>query len=866
MTITIAPPPLSFGRCELRPAERVLRVDGRAAELGARAFDLLLALVERRERIVTKHELLDLVWPGLVVEENNIAAQVSALRKVLGGGIIATIPGRGYRFTASIEGQRETPGIGGAAPPVPKLCTNLPRALPPLHGRTEDLAALGALLDQHALVSVVGAGGMGKTLLCQHLLASRHETYPHGVCWIDLAGVTDSTVLPDTVAAALGVRAAAESPLASLCAALAPLDMLVGLDNAEHLLADVAGLAAALIDAAPGLRLLVTSQAPLKLAAELVYRIGPLAVPQGPLPAARALGFSAVALFVERAHAADARFTLTDANAPAVIELCRQLDGLALAIELAAARAPTLGVQRLATSMHDRLKLLTESRNRAAPARQQTLRAALEWSHALLGARERIVFRRLAVFAGSASLEAVQEVLADTNDDAEGLDEWAVLDGLALLVERSLVATLHDDADETAPPRYRLLDSPRLYALELLCAAGEEDALRRRHAQALARHFDAMWAECHGGRLGIDAWRRQVLLDAGNAAEAMAWAMRHAQSEVAMTLVTTWLQAAPQSLHAERMALADNCHALLSQELPAPLRLRGCLSLARAWAHSRRPQAEAAAGEALMLARSLDAGTSDRWPLYRALGLTVIVAGGFGAAAPQTAALEEMQALEDPAWPPQRLRVGLEAWFFYLSRADASTAERQQRVAIGRRLAALDALAGSSAAASLSNLIDAELAAGDAAAALRSGRALLARLAGTRDDLGLAFTRLNTGAALLALDQPAQARVELQAGWRQAPRFELQPCYTDHLALLAALEGRNEAAARLAGAADARFAARGDRRQTNEAAAAASTRKLACQALGASTFARLHDEGAALDDDDIGALAFAASTPAADSR
>ena len=257
----------------------------------------------------------------------------------------------------------------------------------------------------------------------------------------------------------------------------------MALDNAEQLVDPVARLCAALCEAAPGLRLVVTSQVPLKLAAERVYRIGALAVPQGALPAAQAREFGAVALFTERAQAADSRFVLTDANAPAVIELCRALDGLALAIELAAARAPMLGVQRLASSMQDRLKLLTTSRNRAAPARQQTLRAALEWSHGFLDERERAVFRRLTVFAGSGSLAMIQQVVADPAGAGE-LDAWAVLDALAVLVDRSLVTVLQ--GDDTAEPRYRLLDSPRAYALERLKEAGEEAALRRRHMQAVA--------------------------------------------------------------------------------------------------------------------------------------------------------------------------------------------------------------------------------------------------------------------------------------------------------------------------------------------------------------------------------------------
>jgi predicted ATPase len=404
---------------------------------------------------------MDLVWPGLVVEENNLAAQVSALRKVLGGEVIATIPGRGYRFVAPLATPRAAANDAAVAaePPAshddatpPALRTNLPAELPALLGRAEDRDALAALVDGHRLVSVVGAGGIGKSLLAQHLLAARRSAYPQGVCWVELTNVGDAAGLPGAIAAALGVDVGQGEPLAALVGAVAPLAMLLALDNAEHLLDGVAHVCRALHDAAPNLRLVVTTQAPLRLAAERVLRIGPLAVPDDDaLPAAQALRFGAVALFVERAQAVDQRFALTDANAGAVIATCRALDGVPLAIELAAARAPMLGVDRLLASMQERFRWLTGGRNRAAPARQRALRSALEWSDALLDDRERRVFRRLGVIAGSASLDCIEQVLVDAD---AGLDRWDVADALDVLVDRSLVAVVTDGrrGERALPP------------------------------------------------------------------------------------------------------------------------------------------------------------------------------------------------------------------------------------------------------------------------------------------------------------------------------------------------------------------------------------------------------------------------------
>ena len=846
--------PMRFGRFELQPLERRLLVDGQPAPLGARAMDVLLELASHPGELLTKQQLLDQVWPGVVVEENNIAAQVSALRKVLGGEVIATIPGRGYRFTARPETltPRGAPMSQAAnAATLPPSRTNLPRHLTALRGRTEDLAALGALVDQHALVTVVGAGGIGKTLLAQHLLDTRRDTYPHGVCWVELANVTDGGALPATIAAALAVRLGEGQPLAALSTTLAPLSMLVALDNAEHLLEAVAPAVEALLDAAPGLRFVVTSQAPLGLAAERIYRIGPLAVPQGPLPAAKALEFSAVALFVERACAADARFALTDANAPAVIELCRALDGLALAIELAAARAPVLGVQRLASSMQDRLKVLTTSRNRSAPARQQTLRAALEWSHGLLEPREQQVFRRLAVFAGSASLESIQQVVADA-----ALDAWEVLDSLTVLVDRSLVAVLGED---DLAPRYRLLESPRAYALERLAEAGELDALRRRHAEAIAAYFDAQWDERYGGRIGEHDWLAALAQDADNAREAFAWARATHEAERAMAIGATLLLATPTSLRAERLALAGACERLVAEAPDAApwLRRRALVAACLACTYSRPQHARATAEQLVALARALARDEPDHFALYQALACSANVAARAGDWSRAADVMTELRALEDPDWPPQRLVVGANAACHASQACPGPQARLEHRLHVRHELRLL-AAAGGDTHRVMANLIDAELSCGDVEAALHVGRTLLPQLRGTRDEHDLAYTRLNLGAALLTLDRADEARPLLRQAWGRARAFEIEPDVSAYLALSAALEGRPEAAARIMGFSEAGFSRDGGGHacQPNEAAALRRVRAMAEAAVGAARVALWADDGSLMRGEDVAALAF----------
>jgi predicted ATPase/DNA-binding winged helix-turn-helix (wHTH) protein len=855
MTTSGAAEPLRFGRFELQPSERRLLVDGEPASLGGRAFDVLLALAERPGRLVDKRALMDLVWPGLVVQENNLAAQVSALRKVLGDSVIATIPGRGYRFTASTEPIAPAHDRAPAPPPCPpSLRTNLPVELPALVGRAYELDALGALVDGHRLVSVVGAGGIGKSLLTQHLLHARRDAYPQGVCWVELASVAEPAALPGAIATALDVDAGHGDPLAALTGAVAPLALLLALDNAEHLQDAVARLAKALFDAAPALRIAVTSQASLGLAAERVFRLGPLAVPGDALPAAQALQYGAVALFAERARALDARFALGEANVPAVIEICRALDGLPLAIELAAARAPALGVQPLLASMQHRLKLLTARRDRTAPERQRTLRAALEWSHGLLTPSEQKVFRRLGVIAGSASLGLIEHVVADADDGGE-VDRFAVLDALDTLVDRSLVAVLSiDDAGE---PRYRLLESPRAYALERLEAAGERAALQRRHACAVAAMFDAAYVDYFSGRIGVDEWMQQRELDFDGARDALQWARAEGDVDVELRVGATLLRALPSSLHAERMALASACEARLDPALPEPLRFHAWIEIACAFADTSKQRARQAAEQALRLARKPDFAHAGSFPLYHALARSASAAAQGGDLPAARALLDEARAIEDPTWPAQRLLWGAEAGQ-WVARIAGDTADALER---GRRLVALDrergSVTGTYAAISTGNLIDAELAAGDARGAARSGASLVESLRGTRHEYALTFARINLMAALLALDDCGEARRVARAAWDKAPAFDVQHAAAAYLALLAALERRPRAAAQLVGYSDAIYAARDEVREANETAATNRARTLAAAALGDAAFDRLCAAGTKLRDAEIERIAFA---------
>lgn len=820
---------LRFHGFEMRPAQRQVWVDGRQTVIGARAFDVLLALLESNGRLMTRHELLKAGWPGLVVEENNLSVQISTLRKVLGEGAVSTIPGRGYRWSATrLEATESAPK--SVANPV-GMRTNLPTSMQSLIGRDDDIEAVAALLPEHRLVTITGAGGIGKTRLAERMLHEQREAFSHGVGWVDLAVLTDGALICSTIAGALDLQMRAGDPLESLGTALAPLEILVALDNAEHLIDDVARVVVALMDCAPRVRVLVTSQVPLRLAGECVYRLGPLAVPDADTPMEDAMDYGAVRLFVECARAADRRFEVTPQLLPGILRICAQLDGVALSIELAAARVAMLGIARLAALLDERLSVLTQGR-RDAPARQRTLRAALEWSHSLLGEAEVVVFRRLGVFVGGATLEAAIEVARDEGPS----DKWAVFDALGSLVDRSLV---HVDGIET--PRYRLLESARALALDRLSSSGEEQVVRSRHAHAITRRFAQVTADSLQGRRGVDESLRMLDPDLDNARAALSFFLCHSDPLGAVSLAPALSFALTIARHAERSNLWEQVMPLLIDDMPVAVRAAFEAACSGHWYWRKPAEAVPRARSAVALYRSL----SDAPGLYRALGLLGMATARAGMQDESAQACAELRALEKTHHFSPRLR--LMASVAHLGLADRlGQVDEMQRI-LNEQLV-LSRAAGDSANENngLSTLIDTELVAGRIADAVDHGRELESKLRGTRHLSALAFSRVGLVGALVANGEFEQAHQMTQMAWPLAVQFDIHFPLADNLALLAALEGRDSDAAQLLGYADAGNAATGLERQLGESRVVKQTVDLVSGRLGAESFALLRARGARL--------------------
>ena len=518
-----------FGPFRLLAHQRELFAHGVPIPVGQRAFDILLVLVGRHGHLVTKDELMAEVWPGVIVEENNIQVQISALRKVLGTDgdpkrYLVTVPGRGYRFVAPVKtGSAEhsspstaalaeqtaaAPGTAGSQ----QAGNNLPNQLTSLIGRETEVAEIKAELSNYRLVTLTGAGGVGKTRLAIEVGRSLLERYPDGVWFVELAPLIDAQLISPTIGTILGVSLSASSaPNTALAAALRTKQLLLILDNCEHVIEQAARIAEALIRVCAQMTILATSRERLAIAGEIVIQVPSLPTPQASasLSARGACEYAAVRLFVERANALGVGLILNDTNAPVIGSICRGLDGIPLAIELAVPRLRVFSVSELARGLEERFRLLTGG-NRTALPRQQTLYALIDWSYALLNDAEKLLLTRLAAFSGSALQISITAVVACTVIVPE-----KVGDLLLSLAEKSLV---YPDpvGNET---RYRLLESTRYFAAEKLGPAAD---IRRRHAEHFVDRFSVATAEWES--TPTQQWIVRYEPDLDNLRGALEWA------------------------------------------------------------------------------------------------------------------------------------------------------------------------------------------------------------------------------------------------------------------------------------------------------------------------------------------------------
>jgi len=550
---------ITFGPFRLLPARHLLLDGDTPVHLGSRACEILITLVERAGQLLSNQELMRRVWPNTFVEDGNLRVHVAALRRALRDGqsghrYITNIPGRGYRFVAPVS-ITEEPGEDIALPEVVERPMDMPVPLAHAVGRSDVVPALAAQLKLHRFVTIVGPGGIGKTTVAVAVADGLLGSFRDGVRFVDLAHLTDPLLVPSALAAQLGVGIRSNKPLTSLIALLKEKELLVVLDSCEHVIEAAAILAEEIFRGTKAIHILATSREALRVEGERVHRLPPLSFPTSTLglKAADALDFPSIQLFVERAAASLGAFDLTDAEAPLVADICRRLDGIALAIEIAASRVDVFGVAGLAARLNDRFQLLMQGRRTALP-RHRTLSATLDWSYSLLPDFERLVLRRLAVFAGTFTMESASVILA-----SDKTSSTEVVDAIADLVAKSLVSA----GVEGPIALYRLLDTTRAYALVKLEESGEYSRLAQRHAEhyrALLEQAQADWE-----RRPATEWleRYRHLID--NVRAALDWSLSPAGESVtgvALTVATVplWFALSLTSECAERVDRALATH------------------------------------------------------------------------------------------------------------------------------------------------------------------------------------------------------------------------------------------------------------------------------------------------------------------
>lgn len=594
-----------FGPFTFFPAQRLLAEDGAAVNLGSRARAILSVLLEYHGEVVTKAQLIQKVWPETFVEEANLRVHIAALRRALGDGqdgrrYIVNISGRGYSFVSPIEREEAPPSREKLAGPG-VISSNLPPVLSRIVGRAATVKFASSLLMEQRFVSLVGPGGIGKSTVA---IAVAHELayrFSDGVCFADLSALSDPQLVPAAVAAALGVGLRSEAPVQDLIAATRSKRSLLLLDSCEHVIDAASNLAEELfVNGGEGLHILATTREPLRVRGEHIHRLSSLDAPPSSehLTSEEALEYSAVQLFVERAAATLNGFQLVDSEAPIVADLCRRLDGIALAIEIAAGRVESLGIAGLASRLDDRFRLQLQGR-RTALRRHQTLSTLLDWSYTLLPPFEQLVLRQLSILAGNFTVDEAVAIVADD----EATDE-KVVNALANLVEKSLIAAdIHG-----LKARYRLLDMTRAYAALKLAESGKVELLRRRHAEIFREaldHATLAWAV-----QPAPEWTRDNRHLIDNARAALEWAFSaegDPELGVALTLgaVPLWfqLQLIAEAHGQVRLALAR----IDSSRCPAiQMRLRAVLAWSLMQIKGQVDETREAWQQTLELAESLD--------------------------------------------------------------------------------------------------------------------------------------------------------------------------------------------------------------------------------------------------------------------
>lgn len=825
MTPSQDPPPRSirFRGWEIRPQELAVRVRGEPRRIDPQAFQVLWALVQHRGSVLSKDQLFALAWKRKVVADNNITVQISTLRKLLGAEAIVTVPHQGYRLVAELDD------------PAPRRASPLP-PLRPLLGREQELADLAALLGRDPVLTIVGTGGVGKTSLARAALEQAAERWRDGIHWIDLAPLREPAQIAARVAQALDVSLAGfNEAREAFVAAMSGLSALVALDNCEHLTEAVAAFVTEARSVAPGVHWLATSQQPLGLGGERVFRLDPLDLPGANATQAEAEATGALRLFIDRAQAADRHFVLDAANLDAAVGLCRQLDGLPLALEMAAARVPALGLQGVRDELDRRLNLLVGKRD--GPSRHHSLAQTFDWSYGLLTPLEQRVFRRLEPFLGGFDRGMAQVMNAPADDGLEPVDRFDTVTALAGLVDKSLVQRAPG-----RPERYLLYESARAYARQQLELTGELHAVHARHARILAARCEDFDGDLN--RMRDADWLERYGAERPNVRAAMVWAASARDPELLARLsaALTCIDAVSESAVE---VLCDELPDEVIRQASAPERARALLYLG--WAHyadGSRKQATDLIERALQDFEALH----DHGGTYRALMLLLRLHESSQHADDADDAVQATKArLRALDGRPLPLRVRLTGSITAGLTSSKDQIDKLLDVQRRARSAGFDELVAMCCVL----LTDELLIEGRYDEAIQAADNYLAE--GGRRSRSRALICHNQALALVRLGRGAEAQAPARAALRALP--SIAHMIVDLFALAAATEGCWTDAAMMAGYGDQARQMRDLRSDEAEEAVVRDTKALLAGALPAAALDELMATGAAMSVHEALALA-----------
>jgi len=828
-------PVYSIGPFRLDFASHALTRVGVPEPLGPRAVAVLAAIVARAPAPVLKATIIGEAWPGLVVEDNNLTVQIAAIRRTLaqvpgGDRWVETIARRGYRFVGPVMPLTES------AAPAEQAPGNVPLALNSFVGRERELVELKSLLAKNRLLSLVGPGGIGKTRLAMQLAAEVQDAYRDGVWFVDLVPLSDAALVASAVAQALGVPQASERALVEAIARHCNgRRLLLILDNCEHVLDATATLVDSVLRFAPHAMVIATSREPLRVEGEQVYRLTSLSLPDATPELPELRRSEAVLLFVDRAQHQVSDFALTLDRGRAVGELCRRLDGIPLALELAAARLDTLSVEDISSRLQDRFRLLTQG-NRTHDRRHRTLQATFDWSHDLLSEAERTVLRRTAVFSGGFTIDGAAAVANDAAIDAN-----AIADVVSHLVLRSLIVA---DTNESRT-RFGFLETMRAYSLAMLERAGEVEATRYRHAAYVRDRFEQAATEFL--RVSDVEWRARYIPEIANVRVALDWSLASGgDPAVAVALAGAsgplWTKL---SLYGEGLQRLNAAVERLPADAAMADEARLWLWLGLLVRHADPARSVAAYERAVDLYRMCDRPCDLGISLTR-LAHALANLGQFERAA--TALAEALPLLEIERLPKALGIYSGACGYLRVMSGDPTGALKHFEQASARFRAAQDE---PNVVETLINLADIQWQLGDlhgAEVSLREFIAMRSRPSARRSRLANAFALLAGVLSDRGDVDGALAAVSESVGLMEQDDGNDAWSVMDFFALRAARAGKLENAARIAGYADACFTAKQVTREPNEARTRSALKILLCKRLGSTQLEGLLAEGARLSE------------------